>query len=194
MNTRYHRRLHAIELQTFQLTTNPNALQKTIDFLGPFVYGFEVNNALALVHLEDIFMEEFSVSDVKLFAGDNDRGFIGTSTFLNVCLTFSMPFFTFSVVRTDIEKVKQAFKKWMCPLNPRSLVWRAVGRIAGKRGQIKYAIKNATRTRIALNDQRINLVGTANKIRLAKHVICNFVMGISKRDNRQTRYDFLSGW
>jgi rRNA processing protein Krr1/Pno1 len=62
-------------------STNPNALQKTVDFLEAFVDSFEANNALALVHLKGIFMEEFDVFDVKLFAGDNGRGFIGTSTF-----------------------------------------------------------------------------------------------------------------
>jgi RNA-binding protein PNO1 len=127
LNTRFNPRLHAVELRTSPLTTNPNAMQKAIDFIQAFIDGFELNDALALVRLDDIFMEEFSVSDVKLLTGDN--------------------------------------------------LSRAVGRIAGKGGQIKYAIENATRTRIALNDQRVHIMGTRNNIRLAKRVICNLVMG-----------------
>jgi RNA-binding protein PNO1 len=127
MKTRFNPRLHAVELQTTPLTAHPNAVQKSVDFVQAFVNGFEVNDALALVRLDDIFMEEFSVSDVKDLHGD------GLS--------------------------------------------RAIGRIAGKGGQIKYAIENATRTRVALNDQRVHIIGTANNIRLAKRVICNLVMG-----------------
>ncbi|OHS95811.1 RNA-binding protein PNO1 [Tritrichomonas foetus] len=127
LNIRYNTSLNCVELKTSPETTNPNAMTKATDFVQAFVNGFDVNDALALIRLDDIFMDEFSVTDVKTLSGDN--------------------------------------------------LSRAVGRIAGKGGQIKYAIENATRTRIAMNDQRIHLIGTVNNIRMAKRVICDLVMG-----------------
>lgn len=123
----YNTKLHCVELRTSPATINANAIQKAVDFIQAFCNGFEVADALALIRLDDIYMDEFSVSDIKTLNGDN--------------------------------------------------LSRAVGRIAGKGGQIKYAIENATRTRIALNDQRVHLIGTVNNIKMAKRVICDLVMG-----------------
>lgn len=127
LNVRYNTKINCVELQTSSQTTNPNAMSKAIDFIKAFVNGFEVNDALAVVRLDDIYMDEFNVTDVKTLSGDN--------------------------------------------------LSRAIGRIAGKGGQIKYAIENSTRTRIALNDQRVHIIGTLNNIKMAKRVICDLVMG-----------------
>jgi len=127
LDIRYNTKRRCIELKTNEQTTNPQAMTKAVDFLNAFNAGFEIPDALALVRLEDIFLEQFDVTDIKLLEGDN--------------------------------------------------LSRAVGRIAGKGGQIKYAIENATRTRIALSDTKVSILGSVNSARMAKRVICDLVMG-----------------
>lgn len=127
LDLRYNTQSNTVDLRTNLSTTNPQALTKAVDFITAFINGFEINDALALVRLDDIFLEEFNVTDIKILHGDN--------------------------------------------------LSRAVGRIAGKGGQIKYAIENATRTRISLTDTKVHLIGTQNNIKMAKRVICDLVMG-----------------
>jgi RNA-binding protein PNO1 len=73
MNTRLRR----VELRTCQSTEETTSLQKSVDFLKAFMAGFSVEDAVALLRLEDIFMETFEIKDVKSLNGEHLSRCIG---------------------------------------------------------------------------------------------------------------------
>lgn len=127
LQVRFNTRTRSVEMKTSRHTLDTSSLQKGADFIGAFMLGFEPQDAVALLRLDDLYIESFQVTDVKILRGDH--------------------------------------------------LSRAVGRVAGQDGKTRFAIENATRTRIVIADTRIHLLGSYGNIRLARNAICDLILG-----------------
>ena len=127
LQVRFNTHTRSVEMKTSNHTVDSGALQKGADFVSAFMLGFEVQDAVALLRLEDLYLESFQVTDVKLLRGDH--------------------------------------------------LSRAVGRLAGQDGKTRFAIENATRTRVVIADTRIHMLGSYANLRVARNAICDLILG-----------------
>ena len=98
--------------------------------------GFDLNDAIALLRLDDLYIESFEVKD-------------GINFYFNI------------LVKT---------------LHGDHLS-RAIGRISGEKGKTKYAIENATRTRIVIAENKIHVLGSYTNCKGAKDALSSLIMG-----------------
>jgi len=127
LQVRMNTKRRAVELRNSDETEDIGALQKGADYFKAFMLGFDQSDAVALLRLDDLFLESFEVKDVKRLNGDH--------------------------------------------------LSRCIGRIAGKDGKTKYAIENATRTRISLCEDKIHILGSFGNIKMARDSICSLILG-----------------
>ena len=117
----------AVELRSSELTEDIGAIQKAADFLKAFMLGFEIQDSVAILRLDDLYMETFEIKDVKTLQGDHQK--------------------------------------------------RCIGRICGEKGKTKYAIENATRTRIVVAESKIHVLGCYTNMQFARDAVCSLILG-----------------
>lgn len=66
-----------VEIRSCADTTDIGSVQKGADFIRAYALGFEIDDAVALLRLDDLYIDSFEVKDVKTLHGDNLSRAIG---------------------------------------------------------------------------------------------------------------------
>ncbi|KAK4130073.1 hypothetical protein BT67DRAFT_446038 [Trichocladium antarcticum] len=117
-----------VELRSSKFTQSNESLQMGADFVSAFAMGFDIDDAIALLRLDSLYIQSFDIKDVRQTLGTDALG-------------------------------------------------RAIGRIAGKDGKTKFAIENATKTRVVLAGSRVHILGAFENIGMARESIVSLVLG-----------------
>jgi len=128
LNVRMNVKEKRIELRTGRHTRNPELIQMGADFVSAFAMGFDIDDCVALLRLDSLYIQTFDIKDVK-----------------------------FSLSADALS--------------------RAIGRVAGKDGKTKFAIENATRTRVVIAGSRIHILGAFENIAKARESISSLILG-----------------
>lgn len=127
IDIRMNLKARKVELKTRSDTPDVSNLQKCADFVHAFMLGLDVIDAVALLRMDELYVDSFEIKDVKTLRGEH--------------------------------------------------LSRAIGRLSGKGGKTKFAIENATRTRIVIAETKIHILGSFANIKVARDSLCSLILG-----------------
>jgi RNA-binding protein PNO1 len=72
LEVRMNLKIRSVEIRPSAQCENPKQmLQKAEDFVRAFILGFEVQDAIAMLRMDDIFVDSFETKDVKRLPGEH---------------------------------------------------------------------------------------------------------------------------
>ncbi|KAL4859178.1 Pre-rRNA-processing protein PNO1 [Chlorella vulgaris] len=77
LDMRMNLKTRKVEIKTTPATPDSGNLQRAADFIHAYILGFEVQDAIALLRLDDLYIECFEVKDVKTLRGEHMARCIG---------------------------------------------------------------------------------------------------------------------
>lgn len=77
IDIRMNLKARKVELKTRQETPDISNLQKCADFVHAFMLGFDVVDAIALLRMDELYVESFEIKDVKTLRGEHLSRAIG---------------------------------------------------------------------------------------------------------------------
>ncbi|XP_072991607.1 uncharacterized protein [Typha latifolia] len=77
VDIRMNLKARKVELKTRPDTPDVSNLQKCADFVHAFMLGFDIADALALLRLDDLYVDSFEIKDVKTLRGEHLSRAIG---------------------------------------------------------------------------------------------------------------------
>lgn len=77
LQVRMNTKSKCVELRTSKFTETPSALQTGVDFVHAFALGFDVDDAVALLRVDELYIETFEIKDVKTLGPEHLRRAIG---------------------------------------------------------------------------------------------------------------------
>lgn len=66
-----------VEIRSCFATADVGSVQKGADFLHAFALGFELDDCIALLRVDDLFVDSFEIRDVKTLNGDHQNRAVG---------------------------------------------------------------------------------------------------------------------
>lgn len=77
LDMRMNLKTRKVEIKTTLETPDSGNLQRAADFIHAYILGFDVNDAVALLRLDDLYVECFEIKDVKTLRGEHLARCIG---------------------------------------------------------------------------------------------------------------------
>ncbi|CAK9169163.1 unnamed protein product [Ilex paraguariensis] len=71
IDIRVNLKARKVELKTRSGTPDISNLQKCADLVHAFMLGFDVIDAIALLHMDELYVESFEIKDVKTLRGEH---------------------------------------------------------------------------------------------------------------------------
>ncbi|KAG8905210.1 pre-rRNA-processing protein pno1 [Tulasnella sp. 403] len=71
LQVRMNLKRKAVEMRTSSYTKETGAIQKGADFVRAFALGFLLADAIALLRLDDLYLDSFEIKDVKTLGGEH---------------------------------------------------------------------------------------------------------------------------